>query len=121
MSVENSVERSVEEVLASRSLDEIGRAFHAVNTDSTLAAAFKACSLTELERLSTSPQDLLILFKNYLSTEEARPFLLSEEVEEAMRVFCGVPEAVRRTAGMLCLVRRFYVSDRGTEEDTLRH
>lgn len=105
--------------MATRPAEEPVENFHLVHDDLTLTAALKVKSSEELERLSTNPHALLLLIHKYLNTEEARPFLLSWEVEAAMVEFCGVPESVRRTAGLLVLVRRFYDSRGYPSEDSV--
>lgn len=115
MSVDNRVEKPVDEVLKAPGRRSTEEFIHLVHSDSTLAAALKGLAPNQLARLSTNPHALLLLIHKYLNTEEARPFLLSEEVEAAMQKFCGVPDAVRRSAGLLVLVGRFHAGDHAKE------
>lgn len=93
----------------------------ALHRESTLTEDGKVRSVEDLLSLSTSPQNLLSLSYKYLNTEEARPFLLSDEVEEVMARFSGVPDAVRRTAALVVILRRFHDSNSRSEEDSVPH
>lgn len=93
----------------------------ALHTESTLGEARKVRSVEELLSLSTSPQSLLLLGIDFLTTEEARPFLLSAEVEEVMARFSGVPDSVRRTAGLVVILGRFHAGNSRSEEDSVPH
>lgn len=91
----------------------------ALHKESTLTEAANIRSVEQLLSLSTSPQALLLLSYKYLNTEEARPFLLSDEVEEVMARFSGVPDAVRRTAALVVILGRFHDSNSGSEANSL--
>lgn len=93
----------------------------AVHTESTSAVGANVRSVEDLLSLSTSPQSLLRLSLKFLNTEEARPFLLSDEVEEAMARFSGVPDAVRRTAALVVILGRFCDRNSRSEEGSVPH
>jgi hypothetical protein len=119
VSVDKSVEKSVDSAWKPPLEGTPEELLHTIHNYLTLGGAEKVRSPKELELLPRNPHALLLLIHKYLNTETARPFLLSDEVEEVMARLRGVPDSVRRAAGLIVLLGRFYASDSRSEEDSV--